>query len=197
MIKISKATIEKAVKSAEGPPPPDWSHRPASVSLLLFGEETTHFLAILKADRRGYAWRNQIALPGGRIEESDPDSMYTAARELEEELSISPENVEYIGSLGHFLTLQSTVIEAFVGVWNQRDTINFDTKEISRVLKVPVESVFSTHVAKQLNGRSPAMEELLYPVEDLVIWGVTAKILHYFIERLYPELESPLLSETP
>lgn len=194
---IKKAALEKAIRSANGPPPPDWAHRPASVSLLLFGEQATQILAILKADHKGYVWRNQIALPGGRIDEDDPDSLHAAIRELEEELNISPKNVEYIGSLGHFQTLQNTVIEVFVGIWNQRDTICFDAKEIAKVLTIPITSVISTHVAKRLNGRLPAMEELLYPVdEDLVIWGVTAKILHYFIERLYPELEMSLLSGT-
>lgn len=195
-MKIEKATLEKVIRSADGPPPPEWAHRPASVSLLLFGEEETHILAILKADRNGYVWRNQVALPGGRIDEGDPDSLHTAIRELEEELNISPDNVEYVGSMGHFQTLQNTIIEVFVGIWNQRDTICFDTREIAKVLKVPIESVIRSHVTRQLNGRLPGMEELLYPVDDLVIWGVTAKILHYFIERLYPELEIPLLSGT-
>ena len=87
--------------------------------------------------------------------------------------------------------MQDTVIEVFVGFWNQRDTIRFDTREIAKVLKIPLGTIIETHIAKQLNGRMPAMEELLYPVEGLVIWGVTAKILHFFIERLYPELNIP------
>lgn len=193
-MKIEKATLEKVILSKDGPPPPAWAHRPASVSLLFFGEEVTHILAILKADRTGYVWRNQVALPGGRIDKNDPDALHTAIRELKEELNISAGNVDYLGSLGHFQTLQDTVIEVFAGIWNQRDAICFDPGEISKVLKIPVESVISTHVARRLNGRMPGMDELLYPVEDLVIWGVTAKILHHFIERLYPELDMAQLS---
>lgn len=195
-MKIEKATLEKAVRSADGPPPPARAHRPASVSLLVFGEEASHILAILKADRTGYIWRNQVALPGGRIDEHDPDSLHAAIRELEEELNISSKNVDYLGSLGHFQTLQDTVIEVFAGIWNQQDTICFDTREIAKVLKIPIELVIRTHFAKRLNGRMPTMGELLYPVDDLVIWGVTAKILHHFIERLYPEPEMPFLSGT-
>ncbi len=189
-MKITRAALEKAVKSTAGPPPPPWAHRSASVSLLLFGDHETRFLAILKADRQGYVWRNQIALPGGLVEQDDPDSLHAAKRELHEELNIIPENVDYIGSLGHFQTLQNTVIEVFVGFWNQRDTIYFDTREIAKVLKVPLEAVVSTHRQKHLTGRLPPMEELLYPVENLVIWGVTAKILHHFIERLYPDVNT-------
>jgi len=181
--------LEKAILFANGPRVPDWAHRPASVSLLLFGEKATRILAILKADHIGYVWRNQVALPGGRVDKKDPDALHAAIRELGEELNISAENVEYIGSLGHFQTLQNTVIEVFVGFWNQRDAICFDPQEIARVLEIPFESIIKTHFEKRLNGRMPAMEELLYPAEDLVVWGVTAKILHYFIELLYPEPE--------
>ena len=188
-MKIERPILEKVIRSTDGPPAPDWPHRPASVSLLLFGEEATQILAILKADHHGYVWRNQIALPGGRTDDGDPDAFHTAIRELKEELNISSENVDYIGSLGHFQTLQDTVIEVFVGIWNQRDAIRFETREIARVLKIPLETIIDTHIDKQLRGRMPAMEELLYPVEDLVIWGVTAKILHFFIEQLYPELD--------
>ncbi|MEW6076985.1 MAG: CoA pyrophosphatase [Thermodesulfobacteriota bacterium] len=193
---IDRAAIEKAILAAGGPGPPDWAHRQASVSLLFFDKPPTHFLAILKADRNGYVWRNQVALPGGRIDEKDPSSLHAAMRELREELDIAADNVDYLGSLGHFQTLQDTVIEVFVGIWNQRDTIHFDTREIARVIQVPLESVIRTHFEKRLNGRLPGMEELLYPVDDLVIWGVTAKILHHFIERLCTENESSLLSGT-
>lgn len=195
-MKIEKETLEKIVRSAKGPPPPDWTYLPASVSLLVFGERSSRILAILKADRDGYVWRNQIALPGGRIDEKDPDALHAAKRELAEELSIVPENVEYFGSLGHFQTLQDTVIEVFVGIWNQRESIRFDTREIAKVLEIPVSELVRTHMIKGLNGRLPGMDELLYPVEDRVVWGVTAKILHFFIEQLQPELAPSLRSET-
>ncbi|PIE63504.1 MAG: coenzyme A pyrophosphatase, partial [Desulfobacterales bacterium] len=31
-------------------------------------------------------------------------------------------------------------------------------------------------------GRQPDVKELTYPFQDIVIWGVTAKILHHLIE---------------
>ena len=194
-MKIDKSVIAEIARTAGGHPKPRWSYQPASVSLLFFEKETTHFLAILKADREGYTWRNQVALPGGRIDDRDTDSLQTAIRELEEELAISRENVDYAGSLGYFQTLQNTVIEVFVGFWNRKDVIRYDTNEIARVLEIPLQTMIQTHLSKKLNGRQPAMEELFYPFQDLVIWGVTAKILHYFIELLYPAMGTSALAE--
>lgn len=186
-MKIDPAILEKAMASADGPPAPAFPHHLAAVSLLFFDRDETFILAILKADRgTGYPWSNQVALPGGMIDTSDPSPLYAAKRELKEELRISGENVTYFGSIGHFQTLQNKVIEVFAGRWNQRDTVCFDTGEIARVIPIPVSAIFHTHAQKGLHGRLPAMHELLYPVEDVAVWGVTAKILHFTLELLYP-----------
>ena len=34
--------------------------------------------------------------------------------------------------------------------------------------------------------RFPDVHELRYPFEDVEVWGATARILHHFIELLYP-----------
>jgi len=188
-MKLDHQALQSALAAARVPAAPDWNYRPASVSLLLFGREETSILAILKADHRGYTWRNQVALPGGRVEKTDAGPRETALRELEEELGIAAENVAYAGSLGHFQTLENTVIQVFAGTWNQRDEIRYDPAEISRVLAIPLRTVIRTHFANGLHGRLPEMMELQYPFEDLVIWGVTAKILHFFVEALAPELK--------
>jgi hypothetical protein len=36
----------------------------------------------------------------------------------------------------------------------------------------------------------PNSRELVYPYRDVVIWGLTAKIVHRFIERLLPAMEA-------
>jgi 8-oxo-dGTP pyrophosphatase MutT (NUDIX family) len=159
------------------------------VFLLFFNQDDPHILAIQKADRAGYPWRNQVALPGGHIDENDPSSVEAAYRELKEEMNISPDQVKFLGSAGHFQTINERDIEVFVGVWNEQAPIRFDSSEISRVLKIPLKSLVQTHVRKYYYGRVPGVSELKYPFEDVVIWGVTARILHYLIELIYPSFE--------
>jgi peroxisomal coenzyme A diphosphatase NUDT7 len=191
-MRLDRATLENIINDTNGPPPPSSPHQPTCVSLLFFGEETPRFLAILKADRPGYPWRNQVALPGGHIDEGDTSPQEAALRELTEEVSVAPENVTYLGSLGHFQTLQNKDIEVFTGTWDKPEDgadLNFDTNEIARVLEVPLDAIIHTHLKNGYHGYLPPVHELVYPVEDLVIWGVTAKILHHFMERLYPWLD--------
>lgn len=160
--------------------------RPACVFLLLYEKENEfHIPAILKADNEGYPWANQVALPGGRVDEGDHTPEDTAFRELEEELGITRPHVNLIGSMGHFQTLNSTEIQVFTGVWDQEEAIRFDPSEIARVIHIPLNHLLETHQSNRFSGRIPGWDELLYPVDDVVVWGATAKILHYFLELAY------------
>jgi 8-oxo-dGTP pyrophosphatase MutT (NUDIX family) len=162
-------------------------HTPACVFLLLFNRPGPHILAIQKSDTEGYPWRNQVALPGGHVENSDTSPVATAFRELEEELNISRDHVDFIGSLGHFQTLtRPRDIEAFVGYWNGKGPVRSDPNEIARVLEIPLDTLIRTHRVKNFHQTMPDVRELEYPFKDMVIWGATARILYHFLELIYP-----------
>lgn len=162
--------------------------RTASVLMPFFAKgEEPHLLAVLKTDTEGYPWRNQVAFPGGHVDPGDADALAAGYREIREELNIGPHALEVIGSLGHFITIRDTGIEAFVAFWNgDRSVLQFDPLEISRILDIPVCTLIRTHVEKHFENRIPDVFELLYPFGDgeVVIWGVTARIIHFFLEHL-------------
>ena len=121
------------------------------------------------------------------MESTDADPVAAAFRELEEELKISKDQVDFIGSIGHFQTLtRPRDIEAFIGLWNGKGPIRWDATEIARILEIPLKTIAGIHQAKRYHDRQPDIRELEYPFEDVVIWGATAKILHHFIELIYP-----------
>ncbi len=165
--------------------------QPASVLMPLFEKDNeAHLLAVLKADTEGYPWRNQVALPGGRVDGSDKSTMTTAYREVKEELNINASQIEMIGSLGYFQTIREIEIEAFVGFWSgDRSGLRFDPQEISTTLEIRLDDLIKTHVEKNYVGRRPDVFNLIYPAgtqsdNGVVVWGVTAIILHFFLEHL-------------
>ncbi|RJP86719.1 MAG: CoA pyrophosphatase [Desulfobacteraceae bacterium] len=168
-----------------------------SVFLLLYNKADGPFiLAILKADSPGYAWSNQVALPGGHVDETDSTPLEAAYRELEEELGIYRQQVVFTGSMGHFQTIQQKDIEVFVGLWDGRiESVAYDSREISKVLELPVALILKTHLSSHFQGRIPNIMELLYPFKDLVVWGVTARILHYFLELLLANLDHSIVND--
>jgi 8-oxo-dGTP pyrophosphatase MutT (NUDIX family) len=184
--------LKKIIDIDAGPgPPADNQMRSACVFLLLYNEDDPHCLAIQKSDTDGYPWRNQVALPGGHIDETDASPLDAAYRELKEEVNISPDQVEYIGSLGHFQTiLKPRDIEVFVGWWDGQGPVSFDPVEISRVLEIPLKSLIETHMANGYHGQTFGVKDFTYPFLDMEIWGASARIFHHFIERIYPLLKS-------
>jgi len=151
-------------------------------------EKVPHILAILKADNKEYPWSNQVALPGGHVDKSDKSPLLAGLREIKEELGISPEHLDVMGSMGHFQTILDTDIEVFVAAWDgfERD-LEFDKKEISKILKIPIPLLAARHVSADFSNRIPAIDELIYPFCGIDIWGVTARIFHAFLESLPPD----------
>lgn len=168
------------------------TYKPASVLMPLFEKNTeAYLLAVRKADTEGYPWRNQIAFPGGQVDESDKSAMAAAYREIKEELNIDESRIDMIGSLGYFQTIREMEIEAFVGFWEgDHAGLHFDPQEISATLEICLEDLVKTHVHSNYMGRRPDVYTLVYPVGsasacgDIVIWGVTAMIVHFFLEHL-------------
>ena len=157
--------------------------------LLLFNPENPHILAIQKTASEGYPWSNQVALPGGHLDAEDASPLAGAFRELEEEMRISRKQVHLLGSIGHFQTIHRRDIQVFTGLWNGEGPLRHDPAEISRVLKIPLQVLVQTHLVRGFHDRIPDVEELRYPFRDVEVWGATARILHHFIEMLYPILE--------
>ena len=186
-MKIDLSVLKQRISDSPKPGPPrDGSFQLATVFLLLFDFTEPHVLAIQKSDTEGYPWRNQVALPGGHVDESDPSALEAAYRELKEEVNIGRSQIEFIGSIGHFQTINYRDIQVFVGWWKEHGDILFDSMEISRILKIPIRKLTDIHIKKKYHGRIPDVNELLYPFQDVVVWGVTARILHHFIEILDP-----------
>ncbi len=147
-------------------------------------------LAVLKADHENYLWRNQVALPGGHIA-PDESPLSAAYRELQEEVGIMPHEVDYMGTLGHFQTIAQKDIEVFVGWWNGRaGQLHYDPREIAKILEFPITELLGIHVSKGFRHRVPDLTELVYPIQDVTVWGVTARIFHYFFEMILDHAES-------
>jgi 8-oxo-dGTP pyrophosphatase MutT (NUDIX family) len=174
-----------ATRGPAGPPP---GYRRTAVALPLFDRDgQTLLLAIQKTDTEGYHWRNQVALPGGHVAPEDRCETDTALRELEEEVCIPPADVAILGPLGHFQTATSNAdLAVTVTRWNGRSEPVGDCREVARVLRIPLTTLLERHVAHGYRSAAAQSvgDRLIYPVPPASIWGVTARILHHFLELI-------------
>ena len=142
----------------------------------------------LVADHKG-----QVAYPGGRKENSDPDMIFTALREAQEEIGIDPKQVRIVGVLGKIQTITNFLVTPIVGVLPWPYPVKLQTREVSRIFLLPLSWLadpanFHIHIRKVSFQDSPTEQTLrvIYykPYHGEVLWGVSAEITHLLIEKL-------------
>jgi 8-oxo-dGTP pyrophosphatase MutT (NUDIX family) len=128
----------------------------------------------------------QISLPGGRVEPSDPDTIFAALREAEEEIGLPPSNVEVIGRLDTYITGTGFEIAPIVGLVRVPFLERLDTFEVAELFEVPlafvVDPVNHQQRSRELRGRQRSFYVL--PYQNRYIWGATAAMLVNLAEVL-------------
>ncbi len=128
----------------------------------------------------------QISLPGGRIERSDPDPVFAALREAEEEIGLPPSHVEIVGRLDTYITGTGFEIAPVVGLVRVPFPMRLDEFEVAELFEVPlafiVDPANHERRSRELRGRTRSFYVL--PYENRYIWGATAAMLVNLAEVL-------------
>jgi 8-oxo-dGTP pyrophosphatase MutT (NUDIX family) len=126
----------------------------------------------------------EISFPGGR-RDGDEELVQTALREAEEEIKLSPDNVEIVGALppiGTFVT--NYKITPFVGLIQEGMRFEPNPAEVESVLVASLEDLAAGYERRRLVRRGVPIKTDTYLVAGKLIWGATARILAMLFERL-------------
>lgn len=130
--------------------------------------------------------KGQISFPGGSIDPEDPSAEAAALRETQEEIGLDPAKVRVLGELDSFPTFVSGyVVSPFVGWLAEAPELQANPGEVAEILMVPIAELIEDirHEAGfERAGRTYPTEAWIW--NDRVIWGVTARIIRQFLERL-------------
>src|SRR5437762_10920096 len=74
-------------------------YRRAAVLLLLYPRAGEDYVIFTRRTDTVEHHKGQISLPGGSQDPTDPDAVYTALRETQEELGVDPDRLEVITTL--------------------------------------------------------------------------------------------------
>jgi 8-oxo-dGTP pyrophosphatase MutT (NUDIX family) len=125
----------------------------------------------------------EISFPGGLQHDEDADLLETALRESEEELGLTRDAVEVLGTLEPLHTFTSgMLIMPFVGWLRERPRFTPNEAEIAEVLEVPVSKLVEVEDEVELVQDEARYFTFVYDVDGHNIWGATARILHEFLE---------------
>lgn len=126
----------------------------------------------------------QIAFPGGKAEEGDPDLKYTALRETYEEIGVPIENVEVLGNLTDvYINPSNYLVTPYIGYLHGSPQFVKNEREVQTIITIDIlnrENVIkSEKKIKHSNGLS--IQTPFYNVDGFTIWGATAMMMSELI----------------
>jgi len=121
----------------------------------------------------------QIAFPGGRLDESDPDVASAALREAQEEIGLDPAHVRVFGYLPDHLVISGYRVTPVLSIVTPPFDIEPNPAEVESVFEVPAAYVFDARNHKARLRRVGDESMLLHdiPWQGFNIWGATAGML--------------------
>jgi 8-oxo-dGTP pyrophosphatase MutT (NUDIX family) len=146
----------------------------------------------------------EICFPGGRFEEADLSAWETAKRETVEELGVDPDSVHFLGELDYIITPSRRIIYPFAAYIENMQACCPNPDEVEDIYLIDLEELKSVqpefhHVTLRAepsadfpfhlipNGaeyawRNGQVTQPFFQINDLVIWGLTARILLHFLQ---------------
>lgn len=179
--------LRAAVTFPDEPPRDESGGRRHAAVLLLFdpsSERLPLLFTLRSSDLRAHA--GQIAFPGGGTEGSDADTVATALREAQEEVGISPGNVDVVGLLSPLVTAVSDRwLIPVVGLQRKPWDVVVDSSEVAEWFRIDLAALMAApHEVRHLERDGTRHAVHFYQAESRVIWGVSASILHDLMLRL-------------
>jgi 8-oxo-dGTP pyrophosphatase MutT (NUDIX family) len=169
-------------------PRPTWAAadstaRPAAVLVLVFPDERGQARLVLteRVDRGGHH-SGEVSFPGGRAEADDVDLVATALREAAEEVGLDPEQagVRVVGTLPmQWIPVSNFTVTPVVAVAARRPALTPQPTEVAAILEAPLAAFLPDGELRMVEReiRGWQLRYAAYPLEDLNVWGMTARVL--------------------
>lgn len=148
----------------------------------------------------------EICFPGGKVDNQDETVEDAAVRETMEELGLKENDITDVYPTDYMVSPFGMMVYPYAGFIRRPEEIKPNPAEVAEVFTVPLAfflegkpDVYSVNVdvrpeedfpfdqiigGEDYNWRTRKMDEYFYYYQDKVIWGLTAKLLSYFIENL-------------
>ncbi len=154
-----------------------------AVMLLLYLVDNEIFTVFIERTDDKSVHSKQIALPGGKFENTDKNLIFTAFRETKEEIGVEiPEN-HFIATLTPlFIPVSNIEVLPVISFLNVSPNFILNKKEVEKVIEMPLKKLFSQEnkgvtnfFVRGINVIAP-----FYNAKTDKIWGATAMILSEF-----------------
>ena len=179
------------------PLPVDWRRfsldapataKKSAVLLLFYPEESGVFFPLIKRPSYPGAHSGQVSFPGGKVEPNDPDLVYTALREAEEEIGIDAGKVEVLGRLTDlYIPTSNFLVSPVLGFLEEKPRFVPEVREVERIMPTAISTVGQPQVRQRTTipiGEGRQLETPYFALDGEVVWGATAMILSELLQLL-------------
>jgi 8-oxo-dGTP pyrophosphatase MutT (NUDIX family) len=151
----------------------------ASVLIALTDHPDEPEVILTKRAARLSTHGGEIAFPGGKHDATDPDLLYTALREAEEEVGLSPSVVDVFGPLGEVISLHGLKVTPWVGSVPYTVELEANPGELDEVFRVPLSFFLQDHRlhTDEIKFKGKTLYVPAWEFDGHVIWGLTAYML--------------------
>lgn len=156
----------------------------SSVLILLYPHDIFPGTILIKRTVDDSVHSGQISFPGGKREKNDDSLVQTALREAQEEIGITPGNIEIIGSLSALYVSPSNFeIMPVVGYSDKPVGLKPNPAEVDLIIELSLSGLDACRAEADLEVRGYMLRKVpCFHINDHVIWGATAMILQELLD---------------
>lgn len=155
--------------------------RLSSVLILFYEKNGEIYIPLTQRHDYGGTHSGQISFPGGKWEESDPDLIFTAKREANEEIGVTYDEVNVIGQLSDlFIPPSNFKVTPVVSFSERLPQFEIDPYEVKELIEMPLNHLIEESTVKQTviefsNGFK--LKTPYFDIDGRIVWGATAMML--------------------
>lgn len=175
-----KRTLQAQNRSTEN----DRAEAVVAVLLLEDHVDSLSVLMIRRIERDDDPWSGQMALPGGRVEKTDPSTRFAVEREVREEVGVDLRTAgESLGllSLGHPMRRTGMQVQPWVYGLNPKPRVDIGP-EVKEAVWIPVYDLRARSTMAQVRIREEIRAVPAFVVDGRIIWGFTHRVLSELLE---------------
>jgi 8-oxo-dGTP pyrophosphatase MutT (NUDIX family) len=157
--------------------------RPAAVAIHLYLKNAAwHFILIERSTYNGQH-SGQMAFPGGKPDPTDPHLEYTARRESLEEIGITINQGQHIGTLSNvWIPVSGFEVSPYVFLHDEAPLLQPDPREVQHIEEVALQDLLSdsslTLKDIEISGGQVLEAHPCFLLNNKIVWGATALMLN-------------------
>lgn len=162
-------------------PPGSKERTPAAVLIPIVARDKEPTILLTRRADHLYHHGGQVSFPGGRVDLVDKSRIFTALREMEEEVGIPQRHMEIVGTLPEYHTATGFNVLPVVAIVHPPFEINPDPFEVAEAFEVPLSFLMdgANHQIRSAIFPNNMGRRSYYSMEydPHFIWGATAGML--------------------